>query len=139
MHEHLPIILIVISCREERKGGPTAASGESRVAALFLQEDQREIIDDELPQFQVSMGLCSVGEQQPGQRAEFQRSGHQPGHAVPRMNPWKVLSIKAGVKGEARGQHSPGEGQTSSSEPSAQSRYPSHTQLSITQAPLLQR
>lgn len=60
-----------MSLREESKGGPTTARVESRVTALFLQEDQREITDDELPQFRVPMGLCSVDEKQHGQGTEF--------------------------------------------------------------------
>lgn len=64
------------------------------------------------------------------------QQGMRPGWVVPRAHPQKVLSTTAE---EDLGQNSPSEGQASSSEPSAQSRYPSHTQVSITQVPLLQR
>lgn len=48
-------------------------------------------------------------------------------------------SCNSRCQGTGWGWDSPNEGQASSSDPSAQSRYPSQTQVSITQAPPLQR
>lgn len=48
-----PIIPILISCVEGSKGGPTTARVGSKVAGLFVQEDQKVVIGDETLQSQV--------------------------------------------------------------------------------------